>query len=107
MTAKTDNMGRRSFPDITSRAGMDRAPDYTWLTGELHYNAQKDQWRLRYASIDEEDRYGGSVTLDGCQRQMKDMHTGMMVRVHGSMADTDSREPSPVYRIRDVNPMGQ
>jgi len=38
---------------------------------------------------------------------MKGMQSGMMVRVQGSMADPDSREPSPVYRVRDVDPMGR
>ena len=104
---KNDPPTRRSFPDITARVGMDHAPDYTWLVGELNYNPHKDQWRLRYASIDEEDKYGGSVTLDGGTHQMKGMQSGMMVRVQGSMADPDSREPSPVYRVRDVDPMGR
>src|SRR5262249_28718956 len=81
------NDGRRSFPDITARGGFAHAANYSWLVGELHYSAQKDQWRLRYASIDDEDRYGGGVTLDVAQHLMKDLHDGMMVRVEGSMAD--------------------
>ena len=98
-------MPRRSFPDITARPEFNHTSDYGCLVGELHYAHQKNQWRLRYASIDEEDRYGGSVMLDGGDHMMKECQNGMLVRVQGSMVDADSREPCPTYRVRSIDPV--
>ena len=95
-------MSRRSFPDITARPEFAHAPDYSWLVGELHLIPQKNQWRLRFASIEEEDKYGGGVTLDAGPQMMKECQNGMMVRVEGALADTDAREPSPSYRVRGI-----
>ena len=44
--------------------------DYSILFGVLDYNARRGTWRLRYADFGDEDRYGGSVTLDDVGRQM-------------------------------------
>ncbi len=93
---------RRSFPDITARPEFAHSTDYSSLTGTLSYIPQKSQWRLRFASIDEEDRYGGSVTLDVGQL-MKDYHDGQLVKINGRMVDKDSREPSPHYQVSDVS----
>jgi hypothetical protein len=92
---------RRSFPDITARPEFAHSADYSSLTGTLSYIPQKHQWRLRFASIDEEDRYGGSVTLDVGQ-QMKAYHDGQIVKIDGQLADQDSREPSPLFHVKDV-----
>ncbi len=92
---------RRSFPDITARAEFGRSPDYCVLTGELSFIPQKKQWRLRFASIDEEDRYGGSVTLDA-GREMHEFRSGDLVTVHGEMVNRDSRDIAPLYRVRDI-----
>ena len=73
----------------------------------MHYSAQKDQWRLRFASLDDEDRYGGSVTLDGANREMQGLHDGMMARVEGGLVDVDSRQPSPLYHVRDIASVGK
>lgn len=95
---------RRSYADITAKPEYSHASDYTWLVGELHFYPQKNQWRLRYASIDNEDKYGGSVTLEA-QQQLKDLQSGQMVRVEGEMIDAESRDASPRYRVKDVIPL--
>jgi hypothetical protein len=95
---------RRSFADITARPEFDHATDYTSLTGELSYLPQKNQWRLRYTSIEDEDRYGGSVTLDAIA-QMKGFHSGQLVRVRGEMIDKESRDISPLYRVKEIAPV--
>lgn len=56
---------------------------------------------IALASIDEEDRYGGSVTLDA-GLQMKPFHNGQLVKVDGTVVDKESREPSPVYHVKDI-----
>jgi len=87
-------------------AGYYHSADYGTLVGELHYNPRQNTWRLRYASVDEEDRYGGSVTLHNVGREMVDFKTGQYVRIEGAVVDKDSREVSPKYTVRDILPAG-
>jgi hypothetical protein len=93
---------RRSFADITAKPEFGRAPDYSWLTGELSYLPQKQQWRLRFAAIDEEDKYGGSVTLDA-RIELQSYQSGQLVRVEGAMLDPESREVAPKYRVKEIS----
>lgn len=92
---------RRSFADITAKPGMAHAADYSWLVGELQFVHVRKAWRLRYASVDEEDRYGGSVTLTE-MGTMDNFTSGQMIRVEGQLMDPESREPSPAYRVRTI-----
>jgi hypothetical protein len=82
-------------------AGLAHAPDYSWLTGELQYVAVRKVWRLRYASGDEDDRYGGSVTLVE-PGTLQEADNGKRVRVEGLFVDPTSPEPSPAYRVRKL-----
>jgi hypothetical protein len=101
-----DSVHRRSFVDTTARPGFSHAPDYSWITGELDFVHVRNAWRVRYASVDEEDRYGGSVTLTE-QGPMGSFKAGQMVRVKGDMLDPESREPSPAYRVYSISPLEQ
>jgi hypothetical protein len=92
---------RRSFPDITARPEFRHSADHTELTGELILVPHKNQWRLRYCSIDEEDRYGGSVTLNG-NHEFGQFKAGQIVKVYGEMLNKESREPSPPFRVRSI-----
>ena len=85
-------------------AGYYHSADYGTLVGELHFNPRQNTWRLRYASIDEEDRYGGSVTLQNVGREMADYKTGQYVRIEGAVVNKESREVSPAYSVRDILP---
>lgn len=95
-------VGRRSFADITAKSCFSHAPDYSWLVGELQYVHVRKAWRLRYASVDEEDRYGGSVTLIELG-SMESYSNGQTIKVEGQLADTESKEPSPQYRVRTMH----
>jgi hypothetical protein len=95
-----------SAPEPTPAAGLAHNADYSVLVGELHYNARQDTWRLRYAGVGEEDRYGGSVTLDGVRGMMQDCQDGQRVRIEGGLVDPESRDPSPAYRVRDLKALG-
>jgi hypothetical protein len=88
-------------------AGYYHSADYGTLVGELHYNPRQNTWRLRYAKIDEEDRYGGSVTLHNVGREMADFKTGQYVRIEGAVVEKESREVSPKYTVRDILPASQ
>lgn len=99
-TVKEDSVKRRSFADITAKPGYCHAEDYTWLKGELQYVHVRNTWKVRYASVDEEDRYGGSVTLTD-MGSMSKYQNGQMVRVEGQVVDSESRE-TPAYRVRSI-----
>jgi hypothetical protein len=80
------------------------APDYRWLTGQLHYSPARAAWCLRYAGGDDGDRHGGSVTLVGAGA-LRGLREGQAVRVEGEMIDPDSREPSAPYPVRRLGPL--
>src|SRR5262249_17329082 len=88
---------RRSFVDITAPACCGHAEDYSWLRGEIEYSRLANGWRLRYASVDDDDAYGGSVTLSG--DQLQDLKDGMRVMVKGEMREAESRRSAPTYRV--------
>jgi hypothetical protein len=93
---------RRSFADISADPCFAHSPEYTSVTGELYYLNARNCWTVRYASVDEEDRYGGSVTLSD-MGTMDQFHSGQMVRVEGRIADPESREPSPKFQVQSIH----
>lgn len=97
---------RRSFADITAKPCYDHDPDYRWLQGELQFMHVRNAWRLRYASVDEEDRYGGSVTLTEVGT-MAEYSNGQFVRVEGCIVNAESKDPSPEYRVTSIKPLAQ
>lgn len=93
---------RRTYADITASPAFGHAPDYTWIVGELQYLHVRNAWRVRYASVDEEDRYGGSVTLVETGSMDKYPKSGQIVRVQGQLINADSKEPSPAFRVISI-----
>jgi hypothetical protein len=66
------------------------ADDFTWITGELFYaHVDGGKWVLRYAAVDTEDKYGGSVVLAPAV-DMKNYREGDLVSVNGEILN-DSR----------------
>lgn len=101
-----DAAKRRSFADITAKSCFAHDPDYRWVQGELQFVYTRNAWRLRYASVDEEDRYGGSVTLIEVG-SMNNFSSGQFVRVEGCVVNPESKEPSPAYRVSSIQPVAQ
>jgi hypothetical protein len=101
LAGKEEGVPRRSYRDITARACFDHAADYSWLSGELQHAEGSNAWRLRYASVDENDAYGGSVTLMG-SASLAGFKNGQSVRLTGHMADPQSHVPSPVYVVSNI-----
>jgi len=95
---------RKSFTDISAHSSFGHAPDYSWLSGEVQYSRISKGWRLRYASVDEDDPYGGSVTLveQPLPRGLKD---GQFVRVQGHLDSPGAKGISPPYQIDSVQPI--
>jgi hypothetical protein len=95
---------RKSFVDLTASPCFAHAPDYTWLQGQVEYSRLSKGWRLRYASVDEEDAYGGCVTLidDGHFAGLKD---GQYVCVRGRLSNPGGKGDSPAYRVESLAPV--
>jgi hypothetical protein len=59
--------------------------DYSWITGQLYYvHADGGKWVVRYAHVDEVDRYGGSVVLTPTV-EMRNFREGDLVNVCGEI----------------------
>ena len=108
---------RKSYADVTAQPFFSHAEDYSWLQGQVEYSHFGNSWRLRYASVDESDANGGSVTLldNNLLQNLKD---GQYVRVQGHLASdaevlqtthfpgrTTGRNISPLYHVDMVRPV--
>jgi hypothetical protein len=82
------------------------ALDYSWITGQLYrVHADGGLWVIRYASVDKEDRFGGSVVL-ASPASMAGCREGDLVTVHGEVID-DGRASKflggPAYRASSLD----
>jgi hypothetical protein len=79
------------------------ADDYSWLTGELfyiHIHVDQGLWVVRYAPVDREDRYGGSVVLAPVT-SMAGFREGDLVTIHGEILNQGRASRylgGPLYR---------
>jgi hypothetical protein len=89
------------------QSNFGRAKDFSWLMGQLrrvHVNG--GNWKIRYAPIDVQDRWGGSVILADDARidRFKD---GDFVYVEGEMLATRPTVylAGPLYRVSTIRPL--
>jgi hypothetical protein len=94
---------RRSYTDVTAAPCFGHGKDYGWLCGRVEYSRLSKAWRLRYASVDEPDRFGGSVTLAPDPR-LNALKDGECVRVTGRLAD-GAAGLSPPYEVKTLTPV--
>ncbi|HEY7423937.1 MAG TPA: hypothetical protein VH682_06795 [Gemmataceae bacterium] len=80
-------------------------PNYHSLVGILAYSKIQNAWVLRYASVEDSDRYGGSVTLANAGR-MNAFKSGRFVRVEGYLIDPNSQQLRPAFQARSIRPVG-
>jgi hypothetical protein len=97
---KEEMTHRRSYADITAKPCFAHAPDYSWVQGELVYLHGRNLWRIRYASVDEEDKYGGGINLIEAG-PMDNFQDGQLVRIEGRPADPDNKESE--YRVNSIH----
>lgn len=80
--------------------------DYSWITGYLYYvHTNGGRWVLRYASLDQVDRFGGSVVL-ALAVEMKNYREGDLVCVHGEVLDEGRSGRSlggALYRVNAIS----
>jgi hypothetical protein len=83
------------------------AEDYSWVTGQLfyiHIHSDQGLWFVRYAPVDKEDRYGGSVVLASAT-SMANFREGDLVTVHGEILNQGRGSRylgGPLYRALAV-----
>ncbi|MGF1583130.1 MAG: hypothetical protein ACFCD0_27735 [Gemmataceae bacterium] len=77
---------------------------YDWVQGVIQQSSQGI--RLRYASIDERDKYGGSVTLVGVEKDMS-LVDGNKVLVYGRFVNPSNSTIAPLYHVDSVRPIPQ
>lgn len=80
---------------------MDHAADYSWIQGKLEYaHIEGGAWILRYAGLDQSDKYGGHVVLSRSAK-MANYREGDMVRVEGEIVNDRSSIflRGPLYRV--------
>lgn len=98
---KDGAVARRTFTDITAHPKFAHDPNYHWLVGKLDYSKIQQAWTLRFASVEEDDRYGGSVTLME-PGEMKEFRSGQLVRVEGRMENPDDFHARPPFRVQSI-----
>jgi hypothetical protein len=96
--------GRRTFTDITAHPKFAHDPNYRWLVGKLEYSKIQHAWIVRFASVEEDDRYGGSVTLENPGR-MTAYQSGQLVRVEGQLVNPDDMRPRPAFHAYSIRPV--
>jgi hypothetical protein len=85
-----------------STSGLGHAPDYSWLVGRVERWGQSKMCRLRYASVEEIDPHGGSVTLVGEPEQLENVQDGQVLRVRGRLLNPDSHTAAPAYQVEAI-----
>ncbi len=81
---------------------MDHAPNFAWIVGRVEFLHMKNQWRVRYAGFDSDDKYGGVVTLGGVDHLSGQLKDGMTVRLQGQMVEPDGKKGSPEYFVHEI-----
>jgi hypothetical protein len=87
-----------------NEARVDRAADYSWLTGQLFYvHADGGLWVLRYAPLSKEDGNGGGVVL-ARDDKLDSYRDGDLVRVRGELLGERGSKllGAPLYRARAI-----
>jgi hypothetical protein len=95
---------RKGFVDITAQPCFNHAEDYSCLSGQIQHSRITKGWRLRYASVDEVDPYGGSVTLND-DAKLSGLKDGDLVRVHGHLVSPEDRGIAPSYQVDSIQPI--
>jgi hypothetical protein len=87
------------------RESVGHENDYSWITGQLYYvHAEGGMWVVRYANVEEVDRYGGSVVLTPTV-EMRNFREGDLVNVSGEIMNNGLPVRglgSALYRVNSI-----
>jgi hypothetical protein len=88
-------------PRPFSQRRFSHDPGYHRLVGQLDYVAIQQGWVVRYAALDEEDRYGGCFTLVDTG-PMEGFQSGQTVEVAGELIDPDTDRLRPDFKVHSL-----
>jgi hypothetical protein len=90
---------RKAYVDLSAAPCFAHSKDYQWIVGQVEYSNIAREWRLRYASVDEVDRFGGRVSLIENQH-VSYLRDGMYIQVRGHLVNPNHTGNGPAhYRI--------
>lgn len=92
--------------DAAAHSCFSHSGDYCELTGQIQHSRITKGWRLRYASVDEVDRYGGSVTLVE-DAKLSGLNDGDLVHVRGRLVNHDESGIAPPYEVLSIQPIAK
>ncbi|WP_020469449.1 hypothetical protein [Zavarzinella formosa] len=92
------------IPSFAGNPKYGHADGYEWVVGELCLSEAKKSWRIRYAGLDSDDQYGGSLTLSGADILLEHMVNGQLVRVEGEVLEKN-RNTAPRYHVVALKPV--
>jgi hypothetical protein len=78
-----------------------RAPDFSWLIGELRYVPERNVWTVRFAAGEEKI---DTVTLVA-PGPLTGMTSGQLVRIEGHLVASSKGEPNLGYQTHSVSPV--
>jgi hypothetical protein len=87
---------RGTYEDISHTPCLAHADDYSWLAGQVE--SSHLGLRLRYASVDDVDRFGGSVTLQG-DSSLERLKDGYFVKLRGHVITPGDKPLAPTYHV--------
>jgi len=83
--------------------------EYRQIVGQLvRVHVHGGRWVVRFAGLDKEDRYGGSVVLDP-DADLSQLAEGDVVRVRGEILNGGRAERplgAPLYRVQSIERLG-
>jgi hypothetical protein len=91
---------RKSFSDITAHSSFGHAGDYSWISGAA--TKYRNEWRVRYASVDESDAHGGSLVLIGDEQQLDKLRDGEYFKLVGHIEPHSSKTGGEAFQVHSV-----
>lgn len=101
-SAREETVSKVSLPTqpVPQSSGAHHS-EYLWLVGVLERGPEMGTWSVRYANPQEEDRYGGRLTLVA-PSPILGYRAGQMVRVQGHVVQEMLRTEYQVERIETL-----
>ena len=90
--------GERTEKNNVMTVRFGQANNYQVVVGQL--SQFRRAWKLRYAAIESDDKYGGSLSLTG--ENLDHLKDGQMVRVEGMVLPSEDRASGARYQVHRI-----
>ena len=85
--------------DIAAPASYGHGSDFSWISGEVQL--WRKDIRMRYASLDEADQFGGSLSLVG-EEHLEQLKDGDQLKLIGHVVIHDAKRGGPAYYVEGM-----